>query len=140
MSTADSMINTELLVYFDGLCPLCSREINHYRKQEGSNKISFIDITDENFSAAEQGLDPVKVHQVMHVKTSNGDLRTGVDAFVAIWQVLPKFSWLAKLAQNRLVRPFLDIGYHTFAAIRPFLPRKNKDCQESPYCQIPRKP
>lgn len=131
-----SFQNEQLTIYFDGLCPLCSREINHYRKQTGSHKIKFLDITDKSFDAKSQGLDPVQVHKVMHVKNSDGKLRTGVDAFVAIWEVLPKYHWLAKFSQNTFLRPIMNLGYNAFAVVRPYLPRKkNTDCEQSPYCE-----
>ncbi len=130
--------NETLSVYFDGLCPLCSREIDQYRKASGSNKISFVDITDDGFDAIANGLDPKSVHEVMHVKTGTGDIQIGVDAFIAIWQTLPDWNWLARLAKNPLLRPFLNGGYYVFAKIRPFLPRKTKGCEQSPYCETPR--
>lgn len=124
----------QLSVFFDGLCPLCSREIDHYRKQQGSEKLTFIDITSDTFDAAGEGLDPRRVHKVMHTRDQSGKLYTGVDAFVAIWDILPKYGWLAKIARNGLARPLMDFGYNVFAAVRPYLPRKTKDCEQSPYC------
>lgn len=125
-----------LSVYFDGLCPLCSREIEHYRKQQGSENLLFVDITALDFNAEREGLDPLKVHKVMHVKTSSGQLKTGVDAFVTIWEFLPKYFWLSKFSRLKFVRPLLDVGYHIFAFIRPYLPRKQRqDCEASPFCE-----
>lgn len=132
--------NKALSVYFDGLCPLCSREIEHYRKADGSDQILFVDITAADFNAAENGLDGKQIHKVVHVKTASGDIQTGVDAFIAIWQTLPKWNWLANAAKNSVIRPFLNGGYQVFAKIRPFLPRKTKGCEQSPYCELPRKP
>ena len=66
--------NETLSVYFDGLCPLCSREIEQYRKASGSDQISFVDITVDGFDAIANGLDPKRVHEVMHVKTDSGDI------------------------------------------------------------------
>ncbi len=132
--------NLALSVYFDGLCPLCSRVINQYRKAVGSDRIAFVDITADGLDAIKNGLDPKQVHKVMHVKTATGDIQTGVDAFIAIWQTLPAWNWLAKLAKNSLLRPFLNGGYNVFAKVRPYLPRKTKGCEESPYCEIPKKP
>lgn len=43
-------ISKTLSVYFDGLCPLCSREIGHYRKAVGNENISFVDITHVDFN------------------------------------------------------------------------------------------
>lgn len=122
-----------------GCVPLCSREIEQYRKAVGSDNISFVDITADGFEASQNGLDPLQVHKVMHVKTCAGEIRTRVDAFVAIWETLPAWNWLARVATNTVLRPFLNAGYNVFAKVRPFLPRKTKGCDESPYCEIPRK-
>lgn len=127
-------------VYYDGLCPLCSREIDHYRKQEGVEKLSFIDITAADFDAQKEGLDPRAVHKVMHVRGTDGRVKTGVDAFIEIWKILPRYRWASKLAQQSLVRPALDLGYQVFATVRPFLPRRKRDCEASPYCETKEKP
>lgn len=128
----------KLTVYFDGLCPLCSREIDHYRIQSGSENIDFTDITAESFDAGAEGLDPKLIHKYMHIRKSDGEVQTGVDAFIAIWDVLPRFNWMAKFANKTYVRPFLNVGYLGFAAVRPYLPRKSRDCETSPYCETRR--
>lgn len=126
-----------LTVYYDGLCKVCDREISVYKKSRGAEKIQFKDICAPGFDAAQEGVDPVKVHKVMHAKTPAGEFRTEVDAFIAIWEVLPAFQKLADIAQLKLVRKLLNIGYHGFVKVRPFLPRKKQDdCSQSPYCEI----
>lgn len=122
-------------VYYDGLCVLCSKEIDHYRRQTGSDSIDFIDITSPQFDAASEGLDPFLVHKVMHVKTPSGELKTEVDAFIAIWEQLPKYKKLATLAQRKSVHCVLNFGYKGFVVIRPYLPRKKQGCENSPYCE-----
>lgn len=128
-----------LSIFYDGLCPLCSREMNHYKKISGSEKFLFVDITDINFDAVKEGLDPIQVHKVMHVKDAQGKIKTKVDAFIEIWENLPDYNWLAKAAKLSFVRPFLDIGYISFATLRPYLPRKKNDCDKSPYCETKEK-
>ena len=39
-------------VYYDGECPLCSREIAHYRSRVGDGPVSFVDIMKEDFAPA----------------------------------------------------------------------------------------
>ena len=34
---------SELTVYFDGSCPLCTLEIDHYKRQSGAQKLCFVD-------------------------------------------------------------------------------------------------
>ncbi len=124
----------ELTVFYDGLCRLCSAEINHYRKLKGSEKIWFVDITSAAFKAKVHGVDPYQVHKIMHVKRGE-KLFTKMDAFIEIWKELPKYNWLIPFAQNPLLRPFLNLGYEGFAIVRPYLPRKKADCQDSPFCE-----
>ena len=121
-------------VYFDGLCLVCSTEINHYKKLDSGHKLDFQDITDPSFNPTQQGLDPHKVHQVMHVKDSNGQIHTGVDAFRIIWQNIPQYNFLNKWSQNRVFNIALNIGYHLFTRIRPYLPKRKAQCSTSPYC------
>lgn len=129
---------SQLTVYYDELCVLCSAEIHHYKKQTGSDQISFIDITSDSFDASKEGIDPYQAHKIMHAKTNQGKILTKIDSFVAIWEILPKYHWLFRISQIRWIRFLMDIGYIIFATIRPYLPRKNKaDCQESPFCEIP---
>jgi predicted DCC family thiol-disulfide oxidoreductase YuxK len=113
-----------LIIYFDGLCPLCSREIDHYRRQAHSHpSIHFVDIMAADFDALQHGLDPVQVHREMHVR--EGDkLWVGVDAFLAIWRHVPGNRWLLFLARLPLADQFMRIGYFFFAMVRPYLPRK----------------
>jgi predicted DCC family thiol-disulfide oxidoreductase YuxK len=125
-----------LTVYYDGLCQLCSREIDHYKKQQGSQNIQFVDITLADFDASKENLDPIKVHKIMHVKLSDGTVKTKVDAFIEIWKWLPKYQFAVKTSQYFFVRPILNIGYDVFAKIRPYLPKKKAlNCDASPYCE-----
>lgn len=123
-------------IYFDGLCLACSTEINHYRKMSGAEKFNFLDITDSHFNAELHGIDPNKVHKVMHVRDPNGRLFEGVDAFRAIWRELPSYHFLYVLSNRRIARSFLDICYDAFVVLRPYLPRKKSDCANSPYCEV----
>ena len=95
------MNNMGITVFFDGLCPLCSREIEHYKRQNGADKILFKDITEPSFHPQAEGVDPVLVHKVMHVKRTNGSMALGLDAFIEIWKNLPSFTWMARTAEIR---------------------------------------
>ncbi len=127
-------MSQSVTVYFDGLCRLCSREIAHYQKQDGSQNIKFIDITAPTFKASIHGVDPVQVHKVMHVRRGK-KLFTKVDAFIEIWRELPRYRWAASVANKKWLRPALDAGYELFAFVRPYLPRKKNECSDSPYCE-----
>ena len=117
-----------LTLFYDGLCPLCSREINYYRKRAGDDaSIQFLDITAPGFDAAGHGLDAAKIHREMHVKVGD-EVHVGVKAFLALWRRIPGFHWMARLGSLPVVYPFLWLGYALFARVRPWLPRRKAAC------------
>jgi predicted DCC family thiol-disulfide oxidoreductase YuxK len=118
----------KITIYYDGLCHLCSREMQHYQKMKGADKFLFVDISDPLFDAAKEHLDAKLVHKVMHVRTAEGELCTGMDAFIVLWEQMPQLQWLARLAHNPLVKPCLNLGYCAFAAVRPYLPKRKQSC------------
>lgn len=130
------MKSSSAAIYYDGLCRACSLEIDHYRKQSGAEKFSFIDITKADFTPESHGIDPLLVHKVMHVRDPEGNLHQGVDAFRAIWKELPKYRLLYSLSKRTLPRSLMELGYKVFIQIRPYLPRKKEDCSKSPYCEL----
>lgn len=127
------------VVYFDGLCLACSAEINHYRKLKGSDSFQYVDITAAGFYAEAHGLNPLKVHKLMHVRDAGGVLHEGVEAFRTIWKEIPRYHFLWKISDSSLARPVLEMGYRAFVVARPYLPRRKAlDCSASPYCEVPK--
>jgi predicted DCC family thiol-disulfide oxidoreductase YuxK len=120
------MEQKNLQVFYDGHCVLCSREIQFYMKQPGSEKIEWIDIMTTGFSAEVHGLDPQKIHARFHVKKS-GQIFEGVDGFQLIWQELKIFKLLDWAAQTSLSRSLMNFGYDLFVKLRPYLPRKSAE-------------
>lgn len=127
------MSNQPVKVFYDGLCVVCSSEINHYKKMQGGDKIDFVDITGLDFNASKENLNPHSVHKELHAKDKNGNVYIGVDAFVLIWSQIDKLNWLSKMAQTWPIKKALQLNYKLFVKIRPYLPRKS--CEASPYCE-----
>ena len=125
----------KISIYYDGLCKVCSFEIEHYKKQTGAETIQFVDITQPEFKASELGLDPFLVHKYLHARTEDGQIVSGVETFRLIWQRLPKYQWAYRLSENALADAALNLFYKIFVKIRPFLPRNKELCSESPYCE-----
>ena len=107
-------------VYFDGACPVCRREIAHYRQQRGSESIAWVDASSCNEAELGPGLDRSLVLSRFHVRNADGTLTSGAAAFVVIWRRLPAFSWLAALASSRPVLAVLEGAYSIFLRIRPW--------------------
>lgn len=131
---------TSTTVLFDGGCHLCSREIDHYRRLDTSGALTLVDITGPHFDASAYHVDAAEVHRNMHVRRPDGTWAIGVDAFIAIWQVIPRYHWAARLAAPRPVHAVLSAGYAVFARIRPYLPRRLRATCDDGACQTHQSP
>ena len=129
---ASNLTNTtRFRVFYDGLCPLCSREISFYRTKDASEAIDWIDITREGFDAEAEGLNPARVYQVFHVKDETARIIVGVDAFIEIWSRIPALRTWTMLSRLPGARRLMKVGYFVFARIRPYLPRRARaDCND----------
>jgi predicted DCC family thiol-disulfide oxidoreductase YuxK len=120
-------------VYYDGLCHLCSREVNLIRRLALPGKMTFTDIMAPGFEAEKLGLDAKRIHQHMHVRDAQGTMQIGVDALITMWEAVPYFRHLAFFSKLPGFYTLSKIGYAFFAWIRPKLPRKK--C-ETGVCEV----
>ncbi len=127
----------KLTIYYDGLCHLCSREIEHYRQRMNRiphpETVSFVDITLPDFNPVQEGIDPEMVHRTMHVKENN-QIITGVDAFLTIWRYIPGYRWLYHIVRLPILYTLSKMSYALFARIRPLLPKKVRKSCDSGIC------
>ena len=104
------------VVFYDGGCPLCRREIMHYRRIDDDRKLCWIDIHAHPETLRAYGLTLTEAKQRMHVMESDGRMVSGAAAFVAMWRRLPRYRplawavslpgifWLAEQAYSRFAR------------------------------------
>ncbi|WKA30415.1 thiol-disulfide oxidoreductase DCC family protein [Bradyrhizobium roseum] len=109
-----------LTVYYDGGCPLCQAEINHYRKQTGADNICFRDVSISEEKLAGD-LTKEQAMKRFHVRGHDGLLLSGAAAFVAVWSTLPRWKWAARLAALPGIMMMLEIAYRLFLPVRPIL-------------------
>jgi predicted DCC family thiol-disulfide oxidoreductase YuxK len=106
---------SQLTVFYDGGCPLCRREIAHYRRIDRRSAIDWVDIMDDDGALDAAGLDLATAMRRIHAREPDGHLVTGVDAFAAVWRRLPWYRGLASVVTGlRLINP-LDWLYGRFA-------------------------
>jgi predicted DCC family thiol-disulfide oxidoreductase YuxK len=87
--------NTEVL--YNGSCPVCSREINHYERlsQKQALAIQYDDLAD-SAKLKDWGLDADEAAKRLHVR-KDGEIYSGVPAFIILWKDIPQMRWLAKI-------------------------------------------
>ena len=109
--------NPAATVYFDGSCPVCRVEISHYKGQDGANALCFVDASKP---APELGhdLDQARAMARFHVRNADGALVSGAAAMVAIWSVLPRWRWAARLAALPGMMLVLEAAYRLFLPVR----------------------
>ena len=115
-----------LTVLYDGGCPLCSREIAHYRglAAQGREPASLV-FTDVSLPTATLPGGPPRAALLrrFHVLLADGRLLSGAAAFVALWARLPGWRWLAMAARVPGVTAVLELAYRAFLPLRPTLQR-----------------
>jgi len=106
-----------VIVWYDGACPLCVREITLMRKLDWRKAIDFQDIAPENAVCPS---DRVLMLARLHA-SENGVLLNGAAAFAAMWRAIPILKPLGLLARNAWVLHILERLYVRFLKIRPRL-------------------
>ena len=105
-------------VFYDGSCPLCRREIEHYQGMQGADRIHWIDIT-ERFSEMDQyGLTLENAMARFHVLDAEGRWQTGAYGFSEMWSQLPALKWASVLLKRLYLLPAADWVYSYFARWR----------------------
>ena len=106
-----------MIVYYDGGCPLCSREIRVMRRLDRHRRLSFLDVTQHDVG----DMDRDALLRRFHMRGADGRTVSGAAAFAAVWRELPALSWLGRLAATRPVAGILETAYRGFLRLRPGL-------------------
>ncbi|MFA9476336.1 MAG: thiol-disulfide oxidoreductase DCC family protein [Filomicrobium sp.] len=112
----------DLSVYYDGSCPLCQAEIAHYRRQRRAEEIDFVDVSSPSNDLGPD-LDRGSAMARFHVRTKDGTLLSGAEAFARIWEQLPRWRWAWRISQFPLMFGLLEFGYQLFLPMRSRLSR-----------------
>ena len=117
-SSADSASAPAPTVYFDGACPVCSREISVYQREPGGQGIRWVDVT--RCEAAELGPDLTRDAALarLHLRTANGELVSGAAAFTGLWRQLPRWRWLGVAFGSGWRLGLLESAYRLFLWVR----------------------
>ena len=111
-----------LTVLYDGACPLCRREIGVYRGLQPIAPVCFADVNDV---AMPLPPDTTRAQLLarFHVRSRDGELLSGAQAFLALWAVLPGWRWLAWAGRLPGAAWAMERAYRVFLRWRPVLQR-----------------
>lgn len=102
-------------VFYDGECPLCTREVGMLRRLDRRQRIRFTDIAARGFDASAIGLTQSELMARIRGRLPDGTLVEGVEAFRRLYAVaglgalvaltrLPGISWLLDRAYDWFAR------------------------------------
>lgn len=103
------------VVLFDGGCPLCSREIDHYRRLRGADQIQWVDVSRTPNLQWLYGIDPDTAMRRFHVRRPDGEWLTGAFAFAELWTHLRGYRVASSMLRKARLLPLLDWFYRRFA-------------------------
>ncbi len=118
-SAANSLPSWKIKLLYDGLCPLCLREVDFLtRRDAGRGLVKFVDIANLDYSAAEHG--GVEFAQAMgriHAVLPDGTIIRDVEVFRSVYNVLG-MRWIYAATQWPMIRPLVDKLYDLWAGWR----------------------
>jgi predicted DCC family thiol-disulfide oxidoreductase YuxK len=107
----------KLILFYDGSCPLCAKEISLLQKYDRKKEIQFEDITLHDFSHRFHNIDLAKADAIIHGQLPSGEVITGMDVTFLAWEIVNRNKWL-RLLKLPLIRTVTDLTYLVFAKHR----------------------
>lgn len=108
----------KVAMLFDGGCPLCSKEVAHYRRVDKAGSVNWADIHADPSLLKQYGIEYEAAMKHLHVVDTDGSIVTGAPAFAVVWAQLPYYRHLARVVSLPGVIIVLDKLYHWFAEKR----------------------
>jgi predicted DCC family thiol-disulfide oxidoreductase YuxK len=109
-------ISWQIKLLYDGLCPLCLREVAFLTKRDaGRGIIEFIDIADLAYQPdLHGGVDFATAMGRIHAVLPDGTVLQGVEVFRRIYEALG-IGWIYAATQWPVIGPFVDWAYDIWA-------------------------
>jgi predicted DCC family thiol-disulfide oxidoreductase YuxK len=107
-----------ITVFYDGKCGLCRREIDHYKRVAPEAVFHWVDITIDAAELEKLGISYADGLRVLHARDSDGKIHRGIDAFILIWQQMPRWRLLARIIALPIIRMVANKAYDGFAVWR----------------------
>jgi predicted DCC family thiol-disulfide oxidoreductase YuxK len=117
-----------LTLYYDGGCPVCTREIGFYQRRRGAERIRWINLAHCEDSELGPDLSREAAYARLHSRWPDGQLVSGARAFAALWQSLPAFRTAGRIAALPGVVHGLEWGYQGFLRLRRLWRRDAGTC------------
>jgi predicted DCC family thiol-disulfide oxidoreductase YuxK len=112
-------LNAGLVVYFDGSCPMCRREIVLYQGLPSREAIAWVDVSRPVDCG--DGLTCATAMRRFHVRDEHGRLLSGAAAFSRLWRCFAGWRWLGWATAVPPLSWLAEAAYRLFLPLRPRL-------------------
>lgn len=110
-------VNSEqLIIFYDGKCPLCSLEMQKLKRHDSHNKINLIDLHQADFKTNFPDINVDKALAILH-GTFQGKRLLGLDVTHRAWTLVGK-GWLVAPLQWPVIKPLSHLCYLVLAKYR----------------------
>ena len=103
---------------FDGDCPLCMRETRFLKKKDFSNKINFIDISNDSYNPSlYKEISYAEAMSNLHGILENGNIIKGLDVLAYSYELIG-LGWVYYPLKIEFFAPVLRLFYKYWAKYR----------------------
>lgn len=106
-----------MIVFYDGNCPLCMKEMDALKSADKANKLDLVNIHSLRFEQDFPEISKQAAMTKLHAYDNQGQLLLGLDVTVGVWRTVGKHRWLGLLRLPG-VKFIADKSYLFFAAHR----------------------
>lgn len=106
----------KITIFYDGACPICSREINFLRRRNKRGTVRFENTAAAGFDPLHYGL-PATHERIIHAMLPDRSLVTGLEVFRRVYREVG-LGWLLAPTGWVIFRPIFDRLYLVFARNR----------------------
>ncbi len=124
----------QLTVLYNDKCPVCSFEIEHYRVlcMKHGIDLAFEKISENGPMLQASGLSVNDAKKRLHVRIPGGQVKVGVDAFLALWAQMPIYKFLGRLVSIPGIYHLAAVVYnHLLAPTLFWWDKRRVKCDES---------
>ncbi|VWB64618.1 thiol-disulfide oxidoreductase [Burkholderia pseudomultivorans] len=112
----------QLVLYFDGRCPLCVEQVRRLGASDTQRRLAFVDIAGPGFDPAPPGVDRAALNRELHGRLPDGRIVAGVDAILTAYALAGR-RWLVWPLRVPGMRSALAVLYRCVARNRHVLSR-----------------
>lgn len=104
-------------LFFDGECPLCTREVNLLKRLDRKARVRFTDIAAPGFEPGALGLDLATLMARIHGRLPDGTILEGVEVFRRVYEAVG-LGLLARISRLPGIAALTEAAYELFAKNR----------------------